>query len=825
MCLLLAFLVSIPLAGEAAAQDRGPVLSGVVTDAGDGTPISSALVSVHREDGTILRSVLTEGAGRFSFELPAPGVWGIAVSRLGYIPRDPELVEMAAGEVRSVELPIEPIPFALEAIEVDAARRRRDVCRSLDEEEGNLLVRLWEQARSALDVVAWAEREERYEFELVRWSRTVELFTNRVQTEERSGAARSVRPFEAAPVDELLTEGWIQSADDPQEFDYYGLDAATLLADEFEEHHCFRIEEAPQDDQQIGLAFEPIQSRDVPGVKGVLWLSRPDARLESLEFHYTRHPHEPPIPADVSPLFNGVVEFRELPDGGWFVDRWSLKMPQYQFTRAAGHRYSAGREYGFADEFARVIRDQPIWWQDLAREAQLSSVEEGGEVVRVITPDGEFVPRREVAAVQGVVLDSTRMRVLEGAMVELVGTDHRDWTDGAGRFLLEVPMDGTYGIRFDHPRLDELDILELPAREVSLERGESNRMDLAVPSERTLQATLCGVDPEDPTDSAILIGRTLESESGTPLPGATVRLTPAFDQMSDQRTEPLEVESDGEGRFRVCNVPSGVRLNARMHLTGIESAPRGIEFAPGAVVEMDLTLRVEAAGVLRGSVLQGGSAEPISAAVVRATGADRIAEMTTGADGRFQFSGLPAGEYELEVVHMAYRDLEPPVDVEVEEGLSTNVTIELLRDAIALDPVEVVVDSRPTWGPLVEVYDRRERYRRLGQGAFIDRDEIDNTGAGTTSRLLSRLPGVRLLPSSTAGRLIRVHRSADCAPSVYVDGVRVGSSDDVGIDDIVALASLEMIEVYRSLTELPGEMADNQARQCGAIGLWTRRGR
>ena len=802
--------------------ELGPRVSGVVTDASDGAVLASALVSVQREDGTVYRSVLTGGDGRYSFVLPEAGRWGLGVSRLGYQPSELRIVELEAGDTRVVNLELTGAPIALEAIEVESAAD--GVCRALGDEEGTLLVRLWEQARTALDIVAWAEREERYEFDLVRWERTVELFTNRVQSEERGSASRSVRPFEAAPLDELLEEGWIQQGEEPQEFVYYGIDAATLLSDRFQQHHCFQLARPSNDAERVGLAFEPVRDLGVPGVQGVLWLDREDASLEELEFHYTRHPHEPPIPPEVSPLFRGRVEFRTLPDGGWVIDRWSLRMPQYQFTEVAGHRFSAGRDLGFAGEFAEVIRRQSIAWQDLAREARLSSVEQGGEIHRIVTPDGELLPRRETAILQGVVFDSTRMRVLEGASVELVGTGQQTRTGTTGRFLIEAPMDGRYEVRFRHPRLDQLDILELPSPEVTLERGTSTTLNLAVPSERTLNALLCGVDPEDPSESAILVGRTLESESGTPLPGALVTLRPAFDQVSDRRTEPIEVHSDGDGRYRVCGIPPGIRLNARMNLTGIESDPRGIEFAPGAVVQMDLELRVATAGVVRGVVLQGDGESPVSAAHVRVEGGDRVADMTTGSDGRFQFPGLPAGSYEIDVTHMAFQDLQTPAEVEVQDGMTTNLTVRLLRDAIALDAVEVVVDSRPTWGPLVEVYDRRDLYRRLGQGAFIDRDEIDEIVAGPVSRVLGRLPGVRIVPTGISGTLIRIHRTRDCPPSLYIDGMQAGHTDDNGIDDMLPLSAIEMIEVYRSLSELPGEMADAHARQCGAIGLWTRRG-
>lgn len=71
---------------------------------------------------------------------------------------------------------------------------------------------------------------------------------------------------------------------------------------------------------------------------------------------------------------------------------------------------------------------------------------------------------------------------------------------------------------------------------------------------------------------------------------------------------------------------------------------------------------------------------------------------------------------------------------------------------------------------------------------------------------------------------LRIHRLNDCAPSYYVDGIRQMGLDG-GIDRYFTPGQVEMVEVYRGVSQLPGEFADNQARRCGAIAIWTCRGR
>jgi len=65
---------------------------------------------------------------------------------------------------------------------------------------------------------------------------------------------------------------------------YDGIDARVFLSDPFLDTHCFRIRPSRDADGTVGLAFEPVESREVSDVEGVLWLDEQTAELRVLEF-------------------------------------------------------------------------------------------------------------------------------------------------------------------------------------------------------------------------------------------------------------------------------------------------------------------------------------------------------------------------------------------------------------------------------------------------------------------------------------------------------------------------------------------------------------
>ncbi len=219
-----------------------------------------------------------------------------------------------------------------------------------------------------------------------------------------------------------------------------------------------------------------------------------------------------------------------------------------------------------------------------------------------------------------------------------------------------------------------------------------------------------------------------------------------------------------------------------------------------------------------GTVVDAGSREPIAAATVllAGTGVSRV----TDAEGRFRFEGLSPGTYALSVRHVAYR--ERGVEVEVEgEGMLYEVVIQLSVDAIPLDPI--VVSGRRD-GPLAGTRDRIEWMERVGLGTHFDRQAIEESRASRLTHLLARMPGVQIRGGGqgAGGAGLFLNPQRNCQPSVYVDGIRsplFGGS----VDDLVSLNEVESVEVYRRLSELPGEFADDLARRCGAVVVSTRR--
>ncbi|TVR64907.1 MAG: hypothetical protein EA422_05435 [Gemmatimonadales bacterium] len=219
-----------------------------------------------------------------------------------------------------------------------------------------------------------------------------------------------------------------------------------------------------------------------------------------------------------------------------------------------------------------------------------------------------------------------------------------------------------------------------------------------------------------------------------------------------------------------------------------------------------------------GTVVDAGSGEPIASATVllAGTGVSRV----TDAEGRFRFEGLAPGTYALSIRHVAYQERGVEVEV-VGEGMLYELVVRLSVDAIPLDPI--VVSGRRD-GPLAGSRDRIEWMERVGLGTHFNRQAIEESRASRITHLLARVPGVQIRGGGqgAGGAGLFLNPQRNCQPSIYVDGIRsplFGGS----VDDMVSLNEVESVEVYRRLSELPGEFADDLARQCGAVVISTRR--
>jgi hypothetical protein len=218
--------------------------------------------------------------------------------------------------------------------------------------------------------------------------------------------------------------------------------------------------------------------------------------------------------------------------------------------------------------------------------------------------------------------------------------------------------------------------------------------------------------------------------------------------------------------------------------------------------------------VIQGTVIDRVTGEPLSQVRVLLHFTDDrdrtpLAEVTTDA-GRFLFPPIPSGTYALEFERLGYGTIREAL--EVADGSEIQVNAELIREAIAADPVVVTV-ARTSRLEARGFYDRR----RTGGGQFFTREEIEERTPRSVSDLFWGVPSLRVVPREEGGALILGREG--CSPAFYLDGLRV--LDDSQVDWLITPDDLEGIEVYSS-ANVPPQFGDGR---CGAVLMWSRPGR
>lgn len=302
----LGFLATFPLD----AQSIRTVLVG----AGTRQPIAGALVALTDSTGHELHRTLTDASGRVGFDL-APGAYRLRVFRIGVARWESALFRLAAGDTLRTPLAAPEVPITLAALAVSAERR----CR-LRPEEGSAAATLWEEARKALEATEWTMTSRLYRFRTVSYVRVYGPVGDLPTEEQRTvGVGLSSWPFASIALDSLEARGFVQT-DSAGEVHYYGPDLTVLFSQMFLSQHCFKVQTSSRD-SLIGLGFEPVSSRKLSDIAGVLWLDRTSMELRHLEFSYTR------LGGWVGRGAQGVIAFERLPSRAWVIRRWFIRAP------------------------------------------------------------------------------------------------------------------------------------------------------------------------------------------------------------------------------------------------------------------------------------------------------------------------------------------------------------------------------------------------------------------------------------------------------------------------------------------------------------------
>ena len=228
--------------------------------------------------------------------------------------------------------------------------------------------------------------------------------------------------------------------------------------------------------------------------------------------------------------------------------------------------------------------------------------------------------------------------------------------------------------------------------------------------------------------------------------------------------------------------------------------------------------------LVQGTVRETGTGQPIPLARLRLVplteiegdtlqGQAEMAARSQGPDvlsdaaGAFRWDRVLPGRYQLEVTALGYRPLEK--EVRIQGAPPVEIRVELVPEALALEPVVVVVLRSPRLHA-AGFYQRREQ----GGGRFMDREEIERRGSSRVTDLVRGLAGVQIQPTR-AGQVPRVVLRGGCRPDIVVDGMNLGPN--ISPDDVLSPGDLEGIEVHSGASAPAGLSRGS----CGMLVFWT----
>lgn len=302
----------------AASRASAQSISGEVIDSATGHPVAGGLVLLLGARDSIFAGGSTTERGSFALPAVPPGSYRLRVLRIGARAWLSPVLTLAAGQHRVERLLIASEPVILADITV----RSTSSCRADPDADADVAT-LWEEARKALRLADATVSEKLLEYHSTVTTRRTDP-SGRLATEESLGrVAFGSWPVGSLPAESLAAAGFVQPTDTIRGPKYYGPDARVFFSDAFLRTHCFRAVTPPdRDTTLIGVGFEPVKSRRLPDIRGVLWLDRSSAELRRLEFQYTGLWRWVPKGS-----VGGELDFVRLGTGAWIISRWRMKAP------------------------------------------------------------------------------------------------------------------------------------------------------------------------------------------------------------------------------------------------------------------------------------------------------------------------------------------------------------------------------------------------------------------------------------------------------------------------------------------------------------------
>lgn len=222
-------------------------------------------------------------------------------------------------------------------------------------------------------------------------------------------------------------------------------------------------------------------------------------------------------------------------------------------------------------------------------------------------------------------------------------------------------------------------------------------------------------------------------------------------------------------------------------------------------------------GIFRGQVTDSlGIPVPLAEIALLGTQLRALADN----DGLFRIAGVPKGLYPVIVRSIGWKPLFFLLKMEPGVEFIGRIGLEPAPQRLPELITEGGRFAKPPEYALTHRYDDFFRRRRIRAGTFRIRGDPTFATASHTGDLLRMIPGVRV-SFGADGTSVGFSRcqGPGARVSVWIDGARVMTGNHNEALAYVRPGDIEMIEVYRSVAQIPGEFLDDS---CAAIVIWTR---
>ena len=309
------------LLGAVPSVTAAQTLRGKVVQPSDGHGVAGVMVLLIDSAGNVAARTLTDERGEYRVAVSRAGVYRVRTLRIGYHPTSLVAVELGARVALEQQLELTSPPVALDTVRVQARARCTPYSASSN------VASAWEQARTAFAAAVLTSRDRVLHATVSRVRKTIDPSSGRVRSESsREDSGLVTKPWGTVPPDSLLRFGYVYRLSDGG-MTYYAPDIETLLSEDFLQDHCFRFASG-SDSTLLGVGFEPSPARrNLPEIRGTVWLDRKSAELRRMEFQYVilRVPND--RLRTISPPPGGAMNFGSMTNGGWAISNWELRIP------------------------------------------------------------------------------------------------------------------------------------------------------------------------------------------------------------------------------------------------------------------------------------------------------------------------------------------------------------------------------------------------------------------------------------------------------------------------------------------------------------------